>query len=480
MRSVSGVGRIAAMGAVLAAVVLVALVLFGGGGGEGYTVKARFINAGQLVPGNLVEVGGQKAGSVKDIKITENGQAEITLAIDDFYAPLPEGTQAAIRQASQSGIANRYVDLLFPGSTSDRVRRGEQAGTIDDGGLIGSEETQTAVDLDQLFNTLDPDTRKALQDFFKGSARQYAGRADEANAAFHFLNPALAQTSRLFNELNRDTPTLESFLVQSARLVNTLADRRDELTSLVSNLNSTTRALGNEKEALASAIGQLPDFMRRANTTFVNLRGALNDVDPLVAASKPVAKKLRPFFDELRPFARDARPTIRDLSAIVRRGGSANDLIDLTRTFTPLADIAVDSASRSIDFGTGDKGVGETAGAFPVTVDALRKSTPIIAGGRPYIPELFGWFDDFSNTGVYDAIGGTSRANIVLNPSTVQPPGTPLAQLETLYRSSFRTQQYKRCPGAAEAPAADGSNVFTEEQQRALDCVESARGTSKR
>lgn len=479
MRSVSGVGRIAAMGAVVLAVVLVGLVLFGGGG-ESYTVKARFLNAGQLVPGNLVEVGGQKAGSVEGIEITGNGEAEITLAIDDFYAPLPEGTQAAIRQASQSGIANRYVDLLFPGSTSDRVRRGEQAGSIGDGGLIGSEETQTAVDLDQLFNTLDPDTRKALQDFLKGSARQYAGRAGDANEGFRFLNPALAQTSRLFNELNRDTPTLDRFLVQSARLVNALAGRRDELTSLVSNLNATTRALGNQKVALASALGQLPDFMRRANTTFVNLRGALNDVDPLVAASKPVAKKLRPFFAELRPFARDARPTIRDLSQIVQRRGSGNDLIELTRTFKPLADIAVNPKERAIDFGTGAKDVGRTDGAFPVTADALEKTTPIIAFGRPYTPDLFGWFDDFSNTGVYDALGGTSRANIVFNASTVQPPGTPLAQLETLYRSSFRTQQYKRCPGGAEVAAEDGSNVFSQEQQRALDCEESARGTSKR
>ena len=42
---------------VIAAAVLVALLLFGSGG-DTYTLKARFINAGQLVKGNLVEVGG--------------------------------------------------------------------------------------------------------------------------------------------------------------------------------------------------------------------------------------------------------------------------------------------------------------------------------------------------------------------------------------------------------------------------------------
>ena len=71
MRSVSRVGRVAAFGAVVVAVVLVGIVLFGGGGG--YTVSAVFQNAGQIVKGNLVEVAGVQAGSVKGISITPNG-----------------------------------------------------------------------------------------------------------------------------------------------------------------------------------------------------------------------------------------------------------------------------------------------------------------------------------------------------------------------------------------------------------------------
>ena len=72
MRSFSGIGRIAALGAVIAAVVLVALLLFGGGTG-GYKVKARFLNAGQLVKGNPVQSGGVPIGSVTGIRIADNG-----------------------------------------------------------------------------------------------------------------------------------------------------------------------------------------------------------------------------------------------------------------------------------------------------------------------------------------------------------------------------------------------------------------------
>ena len=62
MRSLSAIGRVAAVGALVAAIVLVGLILFAGGGVGGYTVKARFLNAGQLVKGNPVQVGGVPGG----------------------------------------------------------------------------------------------------------------------------------------------------------------------------------------------------------------------------------------------------------------------------------------------------------------------------------------------------------------------------------------------------------------------------------
>ena len=107
MRSVSGVGRMAAVAAVFVAALLVGIFLFGNAGGGGYSVKADFLNAGQLVKGNLVEVAGVKAGSVKGISITPDGQARITMGIDGGYKPLPAGTRAVIRMTSQTGIANR-------------------------------------------------------------------------------------------------------------------------------------------------------------------------------------------------------------------------------------------------------------------------------------------------------------------------------------------------------------------------------------
>jgi phospholipid/cholesterol/gamma-HCH transport system substrate-binding protein len=166
MRRRSSLARVAALVAVVAASALVGLVLLGGGGG--YHVKLRFLNAGQLVKGNPVQVGGVPVGSVEGIRISDDGQAEIEVSIDDEHAPLRRGARAEVRQFSQSGLANRYIDLKLPPHTEAE---------IPDGGVIGTDHTVTQVDLDELYNTLDAETRRSLQAFFRGSADQFRGRA---------------------------------------------------------------------------------------------------------------------------------------------------------------------------------------------------------------------------------------------------------------------------------------------------------------
>jgi phospholipid/cholesterol/gamma-HCH transport system substrate-binding protein len=429
--------RAIAAALVLLAVVVVAILLFRGDGG--YRVTAEFVSAGQLVKGNEVKAGGVTVGSVKDVDVTQDGQAKVTLAITDGdYEPLRRGTRVMVKQASLSGIANRYVDLQLGPANGDE---------IENGGVIGSDQTATAVELDEIFNLFDPKTRTGLQDFFKGSAAMLHGRGKELRKGVHYLNPAFSTGSRLFQELTRDDALLEKFLVDSGTLVNALADRRDDLTGVVGNLNATFGALGRQQDALAESVERLPPFMRRANTTFVNLRSALDDVDPFVDAAKPAVKKLGPFLDEARLFVRDGEPTIRDLSRTIASPGPNNDLIELIKSFPPLAHVAMDEQRVN---------GADRRGAFPETTDALKAAAPTIAFGRPYTPDFVGWMDDFSTTGGYDANGGFSRAWINFS--------------EILYGAGPKLKQFRRCPGANELPAADGSNVFSSDQAAELDC----------
>ena len=445
MRATTPIARIIALLAVAAAAVLAALLLVGGGDG-GYAIKARFQNASQLVKGNLVQVSGQPVGKVESIDLTPDGQAEVVMSIDEDYAPLRRGTQAIVRQASLSGIANRYVDLSLPGGN---------AADIPDGGVIEQDATTSAVDLDQLFDTFDDKTRADLQNVFKGSAKQYKGKGEEMNEALVYLNPSLAASSRLFNELNRDTPLLEKFIVSSSKLVTDVADRHEDLSGLVDDLATTTTAIGSEQAALAESIEQLPPFMRRANTTFLNLRATLDDLDPLVEDSKPVAKKLRPFLAELRPLARDARPTLADLSDILRRPGADNDALELTNLQPALRDATV----REVE-ANGEK----REGSFQATTKALHEFIPEIASVRPYAPDALGWFDDFSHSGIYDALGAASRVGIHASAFALadgQLSPVPPELRDEAFTAGAAVNQRNRCPGASEHKADDGSNPWT-------------------
>jgi phospholipid/cholesterol/gamma-HCH transport system substrate-binding protein len=437
--------RITALAALAVVVVAAAVIILGSG--STYRVKAIFVNASQLVTGDQVQVAGNPIGSVSGIALTPDGQAQLTLTISDAaYRPLRVGTEATVRQTSLSGIANRYVDLRLGSAT---------APAIPDNGVIGTNNTTSAVDLDQLFNTLDAPTLKGLQNVIQGSASQYAGRGKEAQAAWAYLNPAVASSSALFAELNRDTSKFTGFIVKSSGLVTTIAQRSGDLSALVQNLATTTEALASQQTALGQSLQRLPGFMRLANTTFVNLREALDTLTPLVDVSKPVAPKLEQLLLQLRPLAEEAVPTVSELSTVVSRPGPDNDLIDLTRLGVPLAAVTVRPVLAN----------GKVRpGAFPESTLALTDFTPELATARPYAVDLTGWFEGFSHPGTIDANGGSSRVAATLGllsaadsallsslPVAQQP--TEAIQLLTKTPGGLTAFQGDRCPGSIERGA---------------------------
>src|SRR3712207_685589 len=79
-----------------------------------YTVTAQFENAAALVPGNQVVIGLRPVGTVDEIRLAPDGQANVTITVDEEYAPLRRGTVATVRWASLSSVANRQVQLTPP------------------------------------------------------------------------------------------------------------------------------------------------------------------------------------------------------------------------------------------------------------------------------------------------------------------------------------------------------------------------------
>ena len=416
------------------------VILFGGSSGRTYHLI--FENGGQLVSGNQVLVAGQPIGSVNSITLTDDRNADVTISVDE---PLHEGTTAVIRATSLSGIANRYVSIA-PGPNNEP--------TLGDGATIDRGNTTAIVDLDQLFNTFKPRTRQALRNVISGSSTIYAGHTEGARRTYKYFAPSLASARRLFDELDRDNQTLARFLVTGSKALGTIAERRRELSELTVNANEALGAIASQNDSLSRTLAAFPPALRQANTTFVNLRATLDDLDPVVTATGESTKNLTPFLRRLRQVSERGIPVIRNLSLAINRPGPVNDITDSLR----LQPSTERTARRTV----------------PNAIRALNASQPTIAFARPYAPDLFNWLQKFgADSATYDFNGhyvrvSTADANVFhyctagdTNPACAgKDTGTlapiPLSeQFSGLETDNTRT----RCPGGATQPIPN-SNPF--------------------
>jgi len=412
------------------AVIVLAVIFFGGSSGHKYTLV--FQNAGQLVPDNQVLIGGSPAGTVESIGLTDDNLAEVHVSVDQ---ELHEGTTATIRATSLSGVANHYVSIS-PGPNSEP--------SLDDGAELGLASTTTPIDIDQFFNTFPPRVRQGLQDFIRGNAAIYSGQGKNANDSYKYFGSALNRAGAFAQELNADQQLLSRFVVSSSRLTTAVAGRGEQLSSAISNASTAFDAIAQETEAFDATLRRLPPVFRQSNTTFVNLRAALDDIEPLVNAAKPATKDLAPFLAELRPVFQKLVPFTRNLRLVVNKPGPANDTADLLAVLPKVQDL--------------------TSSAFPHSEQAISDFQPNLNFIRAYTPDLFNGFSKLGQVaGYYDGNGHYVRSGPALQgifryegDGSLQPIGK--SQQNESFGSSASVR--RPCPGGATQPAADGSNPF--------------------
>ncbi|HEV7585013.1 MAG TPA: MlaD family protein, partial [Solirubrobacteraceae bacterium] len=384
VRSPARLGRWLALGALAAVVVALGYILLGGKGGADYQLV--FPEAGQLVKGDQVQVGGVPVGTITNIVLTTDFKARVTIHVNSSLTPLHEGTVTQVRIPSLSSVANRFI-ALTPGPNNRPAIRS--------GSTLPTGATKEVVDLDKLFNTLDPKTRKGLQGFIQGSAEQYVGAGKALGVSAEYFPPSLAAANHFFAELVRDQPVFTHFLVETSKAVTTIGARKEDLAGLIEHANTTFQAIGSEQAALASGLRELPVTLKQGNVTFANLPSTFAALTRLVEASKPTSKPLTTLFSHLRPLVTTATPAVSNFNLAINRPGSSNDLTDLARALPGLAKTLSTSS--------------------PATVQSLKESVPITYFFGPYSPDLEGTLRTFGQGGsYYDANGHYARVTPIL------------------------------------------------------------------
>ncbi len=217
----------------------------------------------------------------------------MTIVVEEPYAPLHAGTTAVHAETSLSGVANRYVQLS-PGVDSNPEL---------------PENAVIPIDQDHDDRRPRPVLQHARPQDERGPAQHdprvrhlvRAAAGYEGNAVAKYFAPSLSATRSVLERLSADQPALKALVRDTSRWSRRSASAAATLTDLVTNTNTTMGAIADENEALAEALDYLPQTLRRGSTTFVDLRATLDDLDKLVAASKPASKNLAPFLADLRP-----------------------------------------------------------------------------------------------------------------------------------------------------------------------------------
>jgi phospholipid/cholesterol/gamma-HCH transport system substrate-binding protein len=417
---------------VLVIAVVVGVLVTSRGSGD-YRVVMVVPDAGQMVSGNLVKVGGASVGTVSKVRLADDGQAEIVLKItDDAYRPLHQGTQAIIRNSSLSSIANRFVSLeVGP----------QSAATIADGGRIEAQDTRAATDIDQVLTLFAAQGQRGLQTLIRGGAKAFSGLGPQTRELLSTLSPALAQTAKTVEQVSSDDADLERFVVKGSALASVFAAQRGDLEQGLVATAGTVRAASAERRALSAALRRTPETLRQARTTLADARGLLQDAGPVVRDARPVASRLARTLRLVRPFAAETRPLLSDVK------GTLPVLNESLRRLPPL--------ERSADPALRD------------TARALRSADGIVDEALPYVPDVVsGLLTSFGGraSGLYDANGHSTRVALQFSSQTLPPilrglsgPLDALAPLLGSGFSTFATKHSNRCPGGTGGIAQDGS-----------------------
>jgi phospholipid/cholesterol/gamma-HCH transport system substrate-binding protein len=429
------VARLTALVAVAIATVAIVIVLVGGG--SSYVVHAEFTDAGQLVNGDLVTIAGHQVGSVGNITLTNGGLASVELDISDSsVTPIRSGTVATIGQLSLTGVANRFVGLSLGTGTP-----------IHSGGVLAPTQTRGIVDLDVLLDALTPKVRTSLQRILKTGAYFVAKpTASQVNESLRYFNPALSQATQLGSEVVADKFALDRLVGSTANVATKLAQRSSDLSGAVTNTAQALRVVASQRAALQDEIARAPAVLHQGTGVLRDTNFTLGVLNPVLKDLQPVAPRLGTLLRVTVPAARNAIPTIAGVQALVPSARTA------LRALPPV--------------------IAQATPAVRSLTSALEPITPILAGLRPYTPDVVGGF--FNGVGGASGAGYDANGHYLKSMLSVQAAGGTLTGLLNTLSvllgnvigsvtglDGARTGLTATCPGGGTPTTADGSAPWT-------------------
>ncbi|HEX8744972.1 MAG TPA: MlaD family protein [Thermoleophilaceae bacterium] len=260
---------------------------------EAYNVRIAFPEATGLQKNLDVRASGITIGKVRDVEVDQGTSRTLaTLAIDEDYAPLPSDMRAILR--TKTLLGETFVELT-PGTGA--------APKIHDGGRLDDGQVAETVELDEIFQTYDPTTRKAIQLWQQELGRGVKGRGESVNNALGQLPEFTDGGADLLQVLYRQERAVRGLFRDTGEVYGAITQDEGKLASLIRNSHALFSQTSAQREALAEAFFIFPTFLDESRITLKRLEDFSRHARPLVQDLRPVAEELRPTLVSLRRLA---------------------------------------------------------------------------------------------------------------------------------------------------------------------------------
>ena len=282
-----------------------------------FVLKAEFSTAQAVVAGQgqTIRVSGVRIGDIGGVEL-QDGRAIVSMEIDREYEDMVH-TDATALLRPKTGLKDMFIDLE-PGT--------DGAPVAEEGWTIPVQATLPDVNPDEIFSTLDADTRDYLKLLISDAGRGLDGNAVGLRELFKRFEPTHRDLARVNGAIATRRQNLRRLISSLNQLNAELARKDDDLAGLVDSSASVLRAFASEERNVSAAVAELPATLQATTEALGRVEGFAELLGPTTEKLRPAARALDPANDALRPFAaatapllrEDIRPLVREARPLVR------------------------------------------------------------------------------------------------------------------------------------------------------------------
>jgi ABC-type transporter Mla subunit MlaD len=272
---------------------------------HGFRINAVFANALNVHPQSPVRIAGVPVGQVTGIK--RDGKVGV-VSMEINSSGLPIHTDATVKLRPRIFLEGNWFVELQPGSSS--------APSVSSGYTIPITQTADPVQLDQVLDALNTDTRANLQKFLIEYGSGITRQPDAAEDAEQEPEVRGVNGAQALNKTYLRAPgALRGGAIINQALTGT---QEQDLSRLIAGIGKVTSALNVHEQQLGELIGNFNTFFAAFAAQSAPLRQTVAELPANLGSLDRGLASLDAAFPPTRTFARDILPGIRATPATVK------------------------------------------------------------------------------------------------------------------------------------------------------------------